>query len=180
MRPKFTERWRRRIEGVKLISQRGSGFLVKGRVRMRATLSAVKIARDGTKTHYGVVSKRLVTRAFVKRLAAQMAVDFSAADEWKWHASGTGSSAEANTETALVTEVETREAGTQADVSAGATGNYRTVATHTYGAAFSIREHGIFNASSAGTMLDRSLFAAITVGTGDSIEFTYDLEILPE
>lgn len=180
-RPPFKERWTRRLQGLGTWLSRGPRGWFRGTVRMRATLRACKIDKGTSKrTDYGIVSKRLVTQAFVKRLAAQMAVDFSAADEWKYHASGTGSTAESNGHTALVTEVETRETGTQADVSAGTTGNYRTVATHTYSSAFTIREHGIFNAAAAGTMLDRSLFSSIVVAPGDSIEFTYDLEILPE
>lgn len=173
-RPSFAERWRRRWQGLRWPSK------FQGTVKFRGVLRAVKITRDGERVDYGIVSKHLVTQAFVKRLAAQMAADFAAADEWKHHASGTSSAAESNSQTALGTEVATRSAGTQSDVSAGTTGNYQTIATITYGGAFSIREHAVFNAAAVGTMMDRSVFAAITVGTGDSIEFTFTLEAQPE
>lgn len=151
-----------------------------GKVTMKATLRAVKITKNGEKTDYGIVSRRLVTQTFVKRLAAQMAVDFSGADEWKYHGSGTDNTAEANSDAALGVEVDTRVAGTQVDTSAGTTGNYRSVATQTYAGTYTIREHGLFNASTLGVMLDRSVFAGINVFSGDSITFTYDLTINPE
>lgn len=188
-KPAFRERWTRRLEGVWLWSKRKRldgfkgwvrGLGTRHRVRMEAELSCIKITRDGDKIDYGVVAKRLVTQSFVKRLAAQMAVDFSAADEWKFHGSGTDSTAESNSQSALITEVETRVTGSQVDTSAGTTGNYRSVGTQTYTASRTITEHGLFNAASAGTMLDRSTFSGIVVASGDSIEFTYNLTINPE
>jgi len=38
-----------------------------------------------------------------------------------------------------------------------------------------VTEHGLFNASSAGTLMDRTVFSAINVVNGDSIQFTYEL-----
>lgn len=174
-RPPLSERFRRWLWGAQY-----SLTHFRGRVTFRSTLRARLIKANGKVIDYGVVSKRLVTQAFVKRLAAQLAVDFSAGDEWKYHASGTSGTAESNADTVLGTEVGTRVAGTQADVSSGTTGNYRTIGAVTYGGTFSIQEHGIFNAASSGTLLDRSVFAAIVVASGDSIEFTYDLEAQPE
>jgi hypothetical protein len=41
-----------------------------------------------------------------------------------------------------------------------------------------ITEHGIFSASSAGVMLDRSVFSAINLTRGsDSLQTTYDLTV---
>jgi hypothetical protein len=98
-------------------------------------------------------------------------------DLFKFHGSGTGVAAESNADTVLGTEVETRDTGTQTE---NGSGTYRTVATHTYGGTFAITEHGIFSASSGGTLLDRTVFTAINVVNTDQIEFTFDLTIAAE
>jgi hypothetical protein len=93
---------------------------------------------------------------------------------FKYHDSGTGTTAESNSQTTLITPCgEARDAGTQVE---GASANiYKTVATHTYAGTFAITEHGVFSASTSGTLLDRSLFAEINVESGNKIEFTYQL-----
>lgn len=98
----------------------------------------------------------------------------------KFHSLGTGSTAEAVGDTALVTELTTeytgdvRATGTTTETSANI---YRTVATNTLdgtpGAA--LREHGIHSASTAGVLLDRTVYAAITLSSGDGLQSTYDL-----
>lgn len=96
----------------------------------------------------------------------------------KWHGSGTGVTAEATGDSALVTEVGSRVAGTQIE---GASANiYKTVATITYGATYSITEHGLFSASTSGTLFDRSVFTAIGVDTSTNIEFTYEYTLNAE
>lgn len=130
--------------------------------------------RDGSVEDVGLVSTKVVTDAGVQYLvdALQNLVE---PENFKYHASGTGTTAEAASQTALVTEVATRTAGSQTE---GASANiYRTVAIITYSATLAITEHGLFSANAAGTMLDRSLFSAINVVSGDSIEFTYDLTL---
>ena len=42
-------------------------------------------------------------------------------------------------------------------------------------AGFAITEWGRFSASAVGTMIDRRLFSAINVVSGDGIQFTYSL-----
>lgn len=93
----------------------------------------------------------------------------------KYHASGTGTNIEAITDVALQTEVESRVAGTQSE---GASANiYSTVATLPYTGTRAITEHGLFSASSSVTLWDRSVFSAINVINGDSIQFTYELTL---
>ncbi len=128
---------------------------------------------------YGLVSCQLVTVAFTNYLvdALQDSTTYPM-DVFKYHGSGTGTTAEANTQTALVTEVESRETGTQVE---GATANiYKSVATETYTATRSITEHGLFSAVTSGTMLDRSVFTAVPVVATDTIEFTYQLTVNAE
>jgi hypothetical protein len=100
----------------------------------------------------------------------------------KYHGLGTGSTAEAASQSALVTELTTEYTGNvraTGTTTEGATGNiYRTVGTNTLDSGTpALREHGVFSANAAGVMLDRSLFAAINLdGTaGDGLQSTYEL-----
>ena len=110
---------------------------------------------------------RCVTDAYVALLVDELQLDQATHSTFKYHGSGTGVAAEAATDTILGTEVETRDTGTQAE---GATANiYKSVATHTYGSSLAITEHGLFNAATAGTLMDRSTFAAVNVTNGEKI-----------
>lgn len=135
-------------------------------------LYVTKIRPDGSKEDFGLVSTKVVTDAGVAFIVDAFQ-NLTEVENFQFHASGTGTTAEAAGQTALVTEVATRATGSRTE---GASANiYRTVGTISYTGTHAITEHGIFSASSAGTMLDRSLFSAINVINGDSIQFTYDL-----
>lgn len=122
----------------------------------------------------GLISTKVVTDAGVAYLVDALQ-NLTEPENFKYHGSGTGTTAEAASQTALVTEVASRATGSQTE---GASANiYRTVGTVSYTSTLAITEHGLFSASSAGTMLDRSVFSAINVVNGDSIEFTYDLTL---
>lgn len=119
---------------------------------------------------YGVVSRRVVTTAGVTALANAFLNTFEP-EIFNYHASGTGGTAEAIGDTALVTEVETRVAGAQTNPSAGL---YRSIATVAYTATRTITEHGLFSQlATGGTLWDRSLFTGIPVLNGDSIQYTH-------
>lgn len=98
-------------------------------------------------------------------------------DAFKYHACGTSSTAEGNNDTALGAQVETRVIGSQGEAQAAYV--YKTVATITMTGSHAIAEHGLFSASSGGTLLDRSVFSAINVESGDSIQFTYQMILTP-
>ena len=122
---------------------------------------------------HGVIATKKVTTAFRDYLVDSLQ-DSSTypLDAFSYHGCGTGTTAEANTQTALVTEVGSRVDGSQTE---GTTANiYKTVATLTPGGTYAVTEHGVFSASSSGTMMDRSVFSAINVTSADSIEFTYE------
>lgn len=145
--------------------------VIRARVR-RATGDALDL---------GVVSLRVVTNAGVGAIvdAFQNSVEL---ENFKYHGVGTGTTAEAAGDTGLVTESttalnpdSTRATGTTVE---GASANiYRTVGTVVFDASAAITEHGIFSqaATGGGTLLDRSVFSAINVASGDSIQFTYEL-----
>lgn len=145
-----------------------------GVVEMESSLSAIHIKKNGTTRDLGVICRKKVTKAFVNFLVDNLQTETSAFGDFKYHEVGTGNTAEANTQTALaVSSGIARKAGTQTE---GASANiYRTVATITADATENWVEHGVFNASTGGIMMDRSVFSAIGVESGDTVQFTYEL-----
>lgn len=140
-----------------------------------AELRAVHIDNYGKRTNYGVLSRRLVTNAGVAWLASAF-TNTVEPEILNYHDCGTGTTAESAGQTALVTPFGgSRVTGTQS--TPGSTNVYRSVATIPFTSTLAITEHGIFTASSSGTMFDRSLFSAINVVNGNSIEFTWELTL---
>jgi hypothetical protein len=139
-------------------------------------LYAVKKDCYGRHENLGLICTKVVTDAGVQYLVdAFQGIGGATPANFRYHGSGTGVTAESAAQTALVTEVATRATGTQLE---GASANiYRTVGSVTYSGTFAITEHGIFSATTAGTLLDRSVFAAINVQASDIIEFTYELTL---
>ena len=135
---------------------------------------------------YGVVSRRLVTDAFVAAVvdALDVGVGFTLTN-FRFHGIGTGSTAESAGDTALVTELTTeytgnvRATGTATQPSANI---YRSTATNTLDSGTpALREHGVLTqaATGGGTLLDRSVYAAINLdGTvGDGLQSQYSLTV---
>jgi len=138
-------------------------------------LEAVVTKRDGTKINYGVLSRRVVTNAFVAFVVDQLQTETSVFGDFKYHDSGVGTTAENAADTAIeTTDGESRATGTQTE---SATNAYRSVGTIAYTTTKAITEHGLFNDPTAGTLMDRSVFSAINVVNGDSIQFTYTLTL---
>jgi len=141
-------------------------------------LAVQVIRRDGRRINYGVVSRRVVTNNGVAFIvdAWQNSVEL---ENMKYHGCGTGTTAEAAADSALVTESTT---ALNPD-SARATGTQTEPATHqltstgvvTFDNSAAITEHGLFSAATTGTgvLFDRSVFSAINVVSGDSISFAY-------
>lgn len=137
-------------------------------------LSAKAWHPDGTlKTDYGVVSVREITQAFTKRLVDSLCDSAATMATFIYHKMGAGSSAETDTETALVTQQVGAAQGSQTH---GASSSiYQSVATLTAGSSYGAREHGLFNASTGGVMLDRSVVTNIDLNTDDVVTWTYNL-----
>lgn len=141
-------------------------------------LELTLIRASGERIHYGVVSYRVITSAGVGFIV----------DAWQntaeletmiYHGCGTGTTAEASGDTALVTECttalnpdSTRATGTQSEP---ASNQLRSTGTATFDASAAITEHGLFSqaATGGGTLWDRSVFSAVNVVSGDSIQFQY-------
>lgn len=137
---------------------------------------------DGSTEDLGLASMRVVTDAGVAYLTADMNAATGSSDIslFKFHGFGTGTTAEAANQTALVTELtteyvtnSTRPTGSQAN----STNTYTTVGTliPDSGGTLAITEHGVFSANSSTTLWDRSKFAAVNLDStaGDSLAATY-------
>jgi hypothetical protein len=145
-----------------------------GIAHLHGQIEAVLVRADGTRVNYGVVSHRVVTTAYVTALATNQ-FDGSSPDlaDFDYHDCGTGTNAEAAGDTALQTPYGgARTDGTPTNPGAG---QYRNTGTVNFTGSLAITEHGLFSASSSGTLMDRSVFAAINVGNGDAIEFQYTI-----
>lgn len=135
----------------------------------------------GVVTDYGTMSYRVVTTAGVVFLANNFAAGGQAISNFKFHGFGTGTTAEAVGDVALVTELTTQYAvdNTRPTGSQASTSNvYTTIGTLSpdSGGTIAITEHGIFSASSSTTLWDRSVFSAVNLVAGsDSLQVTYAL-----
>lgn len=121
----------------------------------------------------GLLGCRVVTNAGVAFLVDDWDDDTTDITTMNFHDSGTGSTAEAAGDTALDTQAgpTTRATGTKSQPSANV---LQSVGTIAYTGTLAIVEHGLFNQSAqGGTLWDRTVFSAINVGNGDSIQFTY-------
>ena len=145
-----------------------SGKEIKNR---RGLLGLLGIKRADRRKAHGCV-----TDAYVALLVDDLQLSQADHSTFMYHDSGTGIAAEAATDTTLGTPTaEARDTGTQVE---GATANvYKSVATHTYGGSFAITEHGLFNAATVGTLMDRTKFAAVNVASGEKVEFSYELQV---
>lgn len=140
--------------------------------RPETSLSIRFFGIDGTFIDFGVVSRRYLTDAWVELLTDVMqglAGDITTFNRHDW---GEGTKPEDETDHALQSPCgEAKDIGTQTEGSAA--NIYKSVATHTFAGAFTITEHGIFNA--ADVLLDRSIGFSKTVGVGDKLEATYEV-----
>lgn len=120
----------------------------------RAQLSAVKFGADGSIYDYGVIGRRKVNQQSVKHFCNMLSranltdVSMLGIILYKYHGSGTGVGADANTDYILGTEVtdNVRSTGTNTDQSIGAsiTGVFQSVGTIAYTGSHAITEHGLF------------------------------------
>lgn len=136
---------------------------------------------DGSIEDLGFAGFRVVTTAGMGFVvdAFQNSVEL---ETMKYHGIGTGSTAEASGDTALVTEItteyqtnNTRPTGTLAE---GASGNiFQTVATITVDASVAAVEHGVFSDPTVGSgvLLDRTVFSVVNLAASDSLQATYEL-----
>ncbi len=142
-------------------------------------LYASVIRANGSIEHLGLVCTKVITDAGVAFLVDDWDANGQDISTMNFHGCGTGTNAEAVGDTALQTESttalnpdSTRATGTRSQPAAN---QYRSVGTATFDNTAAITEHGILSqaATGGGTLWDRSVFSAINVVSGDSIQFTY-------
>lgn len=139
---------------------------------------SLRLRHAGTWTDYGIVGYRVVTSAGVNFLVDDWTDSTTAITNMKYHGVGTGTTAENATDTAIETESttvlnpdSTRATGTMTQPSANI---QQSVGTLTFDGSAAITEHGICSAASgAYSLWDRTVFSAVNVVSGDSIQFTY-------
>lgn len=142
---------------------------------MYGKLEAVLFRGDGSVIRYGVLDYRVVTTAFVSFVVDQLQTESSLFGDFKYHDGGVGTTAAAVGDTTIeTTDGESRATGTQTEASATV---YQSVGTVTYTTTKAVTEHGLFNDATTGTLMDRTVFSAINVVSGDSIQFTYSLTV---
>ena len=143
------------------------------KLKFKGILSLKVTRPDGWEQDYGVVSEKLITDAYAAYYIDCLQGLETGIANFKYHDSGTGTTAEVVGDTALVTPTGiARVVGSQIEGSTVKT--YRTVAIITYDGAYDVTEWGVFNAASSGTLMDRAVFAAVTVANNYQIQFTYD------
>lgn len=144
-----------------------------------ADLSVKIVRKDGSVEDLGVVGYRVITDAGVAFLVDDWDNNGQDISTMNFHGCGTGTTAEAVGDTALQTESttalnpdSTRATGVRSQPAAN---QYRSVGTLTFDAAAAVTEHGLLSqsATGGGSLWDRTVFSAINVGSGDSIQFTY-------
>lgn len=152
-----------------------AGTGIFGTSRLYATV----LRANGDIQHLGLLSTKVITDAGVAFLVDDWDANGQDISTMNYHGCGTGAVAENVTDTALGTESttalnpdSTRATGTRSQPAAN---QYRTVGTLTFDGSAAITEHGILSqaATGGGTLWDRSVFTAINVASGDSIQFTY-------
>lgn len=149
--------------------------LSEGTMKLKSSMAAQVIRANGKIENLGILSRKVVTTAFVNYLVqCFLQSTTSPLDVFKYHDAGTGTGAEAVGDTVLGTAWGgNRATGTN---STGAAANvFQSLATIAFTAAKAITEHGVFSATTSGTLLDRHSFAVINVASGDSIQFTYGM-----
>jgi hypothetical protein len=158
-------------------AQRGGALSIVGHLWLAT------VDRNGQQQDLGLAGCRVVTTAGVNFIVDAFQ-NLTELENMKYHGVGTGTTAEASSQTALVTELTTQYAssGTRPTGSlgeqAGNSNVFETAATISVSATVALTEHGIFSqATVGGTMLDRTLFSAVNLASGESLQATYDFTI---
>lgn len=144
---------------------------------------SIRAHLGGRWVDFGVVGYRVITDTGVALLVDDWQAGTPRINDMKYHGCGTGGAAEAVGNTALTTECttalnpdSTRATGTMTQPTAPVV---RSVGTLTFDDAAAVTEHGLFNqaATGGGVLWDRTLFSAVNVASGDSIQFTYNCTV---
>lgn len=154
----------------------------KNQVEIFGFLSAKHYDKDGNlKADLGLQAVKKVSVNFTNYLAQAFLTSSIKMADFCYHVAGSGSTAENNAQTKMVSETGIRRT---AAVALGTSSNVVSMtATITCVSAFTAIEHGVFDtvASAAGCLLDRSIVTTPpNCVTDDTVTWTYQLTISPE
>ena len=154
------------------------GTLIEGHLGVRVLRGGVVIEqRDLGKDRFTDAGPNTVVDGGVAAMVNDWFDGSKDITAFNFHAMGTGGSppgTPAVTVSTLVTEVESRAAGSKSKPAAN---QIRTVATITATAPRTVNEWGLFDAASGPTLWSTRWFTAIALATSDAVEFTYTLTI---
>ena len=130
---------------------------------------------------YAMRGSNLVTTAGKAGVAGRIGGSGSPA-AFTYIAIGTGTTAAAVGNTTLETEITTnggqRASATVSLVTTDTTNDTaRAVVTFTFTGSFAVTEAGLLNAASSGTLLNRNVFTAVNVVSGDTLQVTIDIDV---
>lgn len=120
-----------------------------------------------------LVSEMTITTDFLEKIVDAMQAESGELDGYKYHHTGTGTTPATASDTTLETAVGSRVVGSQTEANSV---TYRSIATISYANALSVTEWGLFDAASGGNLLDRATFVAVAVSSGQTVQWTFDLE----
>ncbi len=176
LKHKWRSFWKEVELKVRVMRAAAANLFTGGDIVPTGRLFAIIVRADGTRESLGLIATKVVTTVFVNYIVDGLQASSTDISLFRFHDCGTGVTAEAIGDTALVTQYGgARASGSQSE---GASANiYRSIGTISFTSTLAIVEHGLFSIITAGTLCDRSVFAAINVINGDSIEFTYELTV---
>jgi hypothetical protein len=148
-----------------------------GNLTVTPRLYGVKLYKDGRREDLGILGRRVVTNAGVAFLVDDWDDDTTDITDMDWHDMGVctaGCDNESAADTALENPCgEARVAGTATQAAANILQSVASITAD--GGAYAIVEHGLFSASSGGTLWDRTVFSVINLAQDDGIEFTMQI-----
>jgi len=173
--------------------------LKEGVIEITSTLEA-KVHRiaTGETEDLGVISRMKVSTAFVQLLCraldgGEYTTEYGYFKTYKHHEWGTSSTAEANTQNKCIAHAtnnaETASGYLVSGTQVGGSASYTSVATLTADDSYTITEHCLHPTDGCGPSpfssvdsygMDRSVFTGIPLTSGDSITFTYTLNVPAE
>lgn len=146
--------------------------MIQEQMSVKGRLSVVLLDADGKVKHSQDIPN-LVVNTGLAFIASRMKDTTDAA--MSHMAVGSGTTAAAAGNTALETQIGSRVSLTSTTVTANATAYVATFAAGTGTGA--ITEAGIFNASTAGTMLCRTVFSVVNKGADDTLQITWAITL---
>jgi hypothetical protein len=146
--------------------------MIQEQMSVKGRLSVVLFDADG-KVKQSQDIPNLVVNTGLAFIASRMKDTTDAA--MSHMAVGSGTTAAAAGDTALETQIGSRVSLTSTTVTANATAYVATFAAGTGTGA--ITEAGIFNASTSGTMLCRTVFSVVNKGADDTLQITWTITL---